>query len=33
MVKDVDELSNIDKVNPSSESASEYPFIDIEAES
>lgn len=33
MIRDAEELSNIDQVAPSSESASEYPFVDIEQQS
>ena len=32
LINNVDELSNIDQVNPSSDTVSEYPFVDIDAE-
>ena len=32
LINNADELSNIDQANPSSETVSEYPFVDIEAE-
>ena len=32
LINNADELSNIDQANPSSQTVSDYPFVDIEAE-